>query len=256
MKPRMFIASSADNLNLAYAAQESLDYDVEVTVWNQGTFALSRPAMSSLLEELDESDFGLFVFAPSDVTQIKDTEKKTVRDNVIFELGLFIGRLGADRCFIISPRDVDDLHLPTDLTGITLATYNPDRQDENLVAALGPACNKIRKSITKQGKFEKAEDASPLDSVPVGVKPRVTDENDAKSLIQSWMGARASAENHRVIRYADVDDLLNLAPGLTEKHIEEVAKNWRYVAERKGADTILFKQLPRSRPQINRGDYF
>ncbi|WP_205619161.1 hypothetical protein, partial [Komagataeibacter rhaeticus] len=52
MKPRMFIASSADHLDLAYATQEGLEHDVEATVWNQGVFTLSRSTMSTLLAHL------------------------------------------------------------------------------------------------------------------------------------------------------------------------------------------------------------
>src|SRR3954471_4213025 len=121
MKPRMFIASSVEHIDLAYAAQESLEHDVESTVWSQGVFSISRTAMASLIDALDDSDFGLFILAPDDVTAIRDTSMKTVRDNVIFELGLFVGRLGNDRCFLIIPRGVEDLHLPTDLLGLTPA---------------------------------------------------------------------------------------------------------------------------------------
>lgn len=151
VKPRMFIASSADHLDLAYAAQEGLEYDVEATVWSQGVFKLSRSTMSTLLDVVDESDFGLFVFAPSDISAIKETQKQTIRDNVIFELGLFIGHLGPDRCFIIMPRSIDDLHLPTDLLGVTVASFEACRQDGNLVAALGPACSRIRAAVKNVG---------------------------------------------------------------------------------------------------------
>lgn len=126
MKPRVFIGSSVEHVDLAYATQEGLEHDVEPTVWSQGVFALSRTAMASLIDQLDESDFGIFVLAPDDATTIRYTTKQTVRDNVIFELGLFIGRLGPDRCFLVVPRGGDDLHLPTDLLGITPATFDPD----------------------------------------------------------------------------------------------------------------------------------
>src|SRR6478672_20125 len=113
MKPKMFIVSYKENVDLAYAAQEGLEPDVEVTVWSQGVFALSKTAMASLIDALDENDYGLFVLAPDDVTAIRSKGVQTVRDNVIFELGLFVGRLGNDRCFMIVPSGVEDLHLPT-----------------------------------------------------------------------------------------------------------------------------------------------
>ena len=250
MKPRMFIASSVDNLDLAYAAQEGLEHDVESTVWSQGTFSLSRTAMSSLVDELDESDFGLFVFAPSDVTVIRDEAKRTIRDNVVFELGLFVGRLGFDRCFILTPRSIDDLHLPTDLTGIITASYEPERQDGNLVAALGPATNRIRKAIIKMGRVADTKGDEQTAPLEVTTRPVITDENDIKSILQTWMGGRPDSKNTDVIHYSEVDHNLNIAVGSTRKYIEEIASKWRYVAERKGADTILFKQLPRPRPNV------
>lgn len=243
MKPRMFIASSVDNLDLAYAAQEGLEHDVEPTVWSQGVFKLSRSAMSSLMDVLDESDFGLFVFAPSDITTIKDSEKQTVRDNVIFELGLFLGRLGAERCFILTPRDVDDLHLPTDLTGITTASYDPNRRDNNLVAALGPACNNIRKAITRQG-FKEIETTNAVESSAADPKPQLTDPEDIKSVMQTWLGTRSSADLRKAFYYAELDKRLNIPAGSTKMYIEEVMKRWHYVAERKGNETIIFRQVP------------
>lgn len=241
-KPRMFIASSVEHLDLAYAVQEGLEHDVEATVWSQGVFQLSRTAMASLIDQLDESDFGLFVLAPDDVTAIRDAKKNTVRDNVVFELGLFIGRLGTDRCFLIVPRGVEDLHLPTDLTGITPATFDPDRQDGNVVAALGPACNRIRKSIAKYGPIKSAvEIVSAKAEESVHTEKLTSDPNDCISLIESWMGERPSTDNTRAIRYSDVDRELKLAPGSALKYLEQAASRWGYSAARKGEATILFR---------------
>lgn len=244
MKPRMFIASSVDHLDLAYAAQEGLEHDVEPTVWNQGVFTLSRSTMSTLRDVVDESDFGLFVFAPSDVTAIKDAEKQTVRDNVIFELGLFIGRLGPDRCFIITPRGIDDLHLPTDLLGVTTASFEADRQDGNLVAALGPACNRIRSSVKKLGLFQAETNETMLDAIPTVGSPLqlVDDPDDIIALIQSWMGSRPASDNTEAIFFSQVDAQLQLVPGSAEKYIDKAAIKWQYVVERRGQRTILFRE--------------
>lgn len=247
MKPRLFIASSVEHLDLAYAAQEGLEYDVECTVWSQGVFQPSRTAMASLMDEVERSDFGLFVLAPDDVTTIRDSEKPTVRDNVIFELGLFVGRLGGERCFMIVPSDAPDLHLPTDLLGIAPLGYPADRQDGNMVAALGPACSRIRKAVARLGKV--AGNAAPTVPPPTtGLQDRastwtpapVSDPADCISLIQSWMGRRHAVDNRKAIRYDEVDRSLGLAPGSARKHIEEAAAHYGYRPLRKGQDTILF----------------
>ena len=149
MQPRIFIGSSTESLKIAYAIQENLEHVATVTVWTQGIFELSAYTLESLLSVLERSDFSIFVFSPEDLITIRDQSFLSVRDNVIFELGLFTGRHGKDRNFIIIPRGIQDFHLPTDLLGITPATFDPNRPEEELTAALGPACNKIMRAIQR-----------------------------------------------------------------------------------------------------------
>lgn len=240
MKTRVFVASSVEHLDLAYAVQEGLEHDAEVTVWSQGVFQLSRTTMASLVDQLDETDFAVFVLAPDDVTKIRENEVVSVRDNVVFELGLFSGRIGIERCYIIAPRGNDDLHLPTDLLGLTPGSYDPDRQDANMVAALGPACNRIRKSMRLLGPV-KPSAATPVRDTPIP-QALCDDENDCISVIQSWMGARRSTENRRVMRFDEIDQSLKLAPGSARKYLAKAAARWNYVIEREGQDTVLFRQ--------------
>src|SRR5262249_8463122 len=63
---------------------------------------------------------------------------------------LFMGGLGSDRVVFVSAAKVEDFHLPSDLNGITHATYDSRRQDGNISAAVGPACIKIRQHITSK----------------------------------------------------------------------------------------------------------
>lgn len=243
MKPRVFIGSSVEQVDLAYAVQEGLEHDVEATVWTQGVFQLSRSTMASLVDQLDVTDFAVFVFAPDDLTAIRKEIFSTVRDNVIFEIGLFAGRIGHERCFIITPRNADELHLPTDLLGITPAEYEPNRQDKNLVAALGAACNRIRKGIKQLGPItiEPEKTAEPVD-VKSGL---IEDENDCISILESWMGSRESGLNTRVMHFDEVDGKLKLAPGSARMYLAKAGEKWGYVVDRIGKDTIQLKDGPR-----------
>jgi hypothetical protein len=144
MLPRLFIGSSVESLKIANAVHEVLERDADVTVWNQDVFRPSSMTLPALLEAVGQTDFALFILAPDDITTLRGREVKTARDNIILELGLFVGRLGLKRTFFMMPLDAD-LHLPTDMLGITPLSYNAARQD--LVPAVATACNKIRREL-------------------------------------------------------------------------------------------------------------
>lgn len=76
MKPKLFIGSSVESLGIAYAIQENLEFTTEVTVWSQGIFELSKFSLDSLLDAVEVSDFGVFVFSPDDISIIRGVEKK------------------------------------------------------------------------------------------------------------------------------------------------------------------------------------
>lgn len=240
MKPAVFIASSAESIHVAHALQEELEYVAESTVWSQGAFELSKYSLESLTEVLDTADFGLFVFAPDDVVNIRGAEKVTVRDNVVFELGLFIGRLGRERNFIVLPKSAHtDFHLPTDLIGITPGHYDANRQDKNIRAALGPVSTKISKAITKLGcrSTKNESTASQVDASIVNYS-----SGDKRAILESWMGNRPAALNAKLIVFADVDKELRLPLGTTKMLIKQVASHWNYAVQSEGDHTILFRE--------------
>jgi hypothetical protein len=146
MKPRVFIGSSSEGLEVANALQSNLENDGDVTVWTQDVFRPSEFILESLLKQLDAADFGIFVFSPDDTVVSRGVEQAAVRDNVIFEVGLYVGRLGRDRCFIVFPRGSHP-KLPSDLLGVTTMNYDGARPDGRLEAALGPASGKIRSAL-------------------------------------------------------------------------------------------------------------
>ena len=147
MKPRIFIGSSVERLSTAYAVQENLQYDSLTTVWTQGIFQLSSNSLDDLLNALKNFDFAIFIFHPDDITKIREQTFQTIRDNLIFELGLFMGRLGKEHVYFLIPEGMDNMHLPTDLLGVLPGTYDSHREDVNLKASLGPFCNQVREKI-------------------------------------------------------------------------------------------------------------
>lgn len=135
--PRVFVGSSAEGLPIAREFQAALEdiADCEVSVWDQGTFVPSTYTTESLLRATRAADFAVLVATPDDVTESRGTSAASPRDNVIFELGLFMGALGVERVFILRP--AGETRLPSDLAGLThLPPYNSARADGNLRAAL------------------------------------------------------------------------------------------------------------------------
>lgn len=192
MKSKIFIGSSVEGLNVGYAIQSNLTYDSEVTIWSQGVFEPSKSTLESLIEVVERMDFAIFIFTPDDVIKMRGENKNTVRDNVIFELGLFIGAIGKERTYIVFPRG-SDLHIPTDLLGINMLNYENDREDGNLEAATGLASNEVRKMIKKIGNIirDNQEDISSLKSD----SNASNDSNDKKE----WFDDFVNGEYDKVI---------------------------------------------------------
>jgi tetratricopeptide (TPR) repeat protein len=159
MKPKIFIGSSVEGLTAAYSIQQNLTHDAEITVWDQGVFELSKTTIESLMNVLEQSDFGIFIFSPDDISKIRNKENSVIRDNVLFEFGLFVGKLSRERVFFIIPTG-SDFHLPTDLLGVTPGVYDSNREDKSLQAAMGPVSHQIRLQIKKIGLVNPLEEIS------------------------------------------------------------------------------------------------
>lgn len=224
-KPTIFIASSVEHVDHAEAVQVLLDYEAVPVVWSQGVFTPSRTTLADLLDTAKKVDFAAFVFAPDDVVTMRKSDVLAVRDNVIFELGVFIGVLGAERCFILTPRDVDRLHLPTDLLGVNPVDYDGSR--ENLQAALGSACTRLKTAMRTHGPRRVKV---PEDSQGAGVADSAAADVHFSAVIGAWVGSAIPESMCRLINHADIDARLSLPPGtsarLTAKAVDEHNPNF------------------------------
>lgn len=144
-RPRVFIGSSTEGLPIAEAIQLGLDHAAECTIWNQAVFALSSTTIETIVDAAAGFDFAVLILTPDDTTTRRGKTADSPRDNLIFELGLFTGILGRARTFLVYPRDTD-IHMPSDLAGVTAATY-AERSDGNIEAAVGPVCTRIKRAM-------------------------------------------------------------------------------------------------------------
>lgn len=152
---KAFIGSSTRGLPIARSLQSLLRDEVRSIVWDQGTvFGVGEANIEALEKAVREFDFGIFVFTPDDTIVKEGVEERIARDNVLFELGLFIGKLTRKRAFVVNPAG---LSLPTDLLGMTTVIYNPDElpeplddaHEEALAIALGPVATKLRTAVRR-----------------------------------------------------------------------------------------------------------
>jgi len=87
-------------------------YACEVTIWSQGVFGLSEGTLESLAATLDDFDFAVLVLTPDDLSISRGSSLPAPHDNVLFELGLFMGALGRQRTYILYDRTAE-LKLPS-----------------------------------------------------------------------------------------------------------------------------------------------
>lgn len=152
-RPALFIGSSTEGLRFARALQVLLDNICEITIWSQGIFGLGQGTLESLVNALEEYDFAILVLTADDLTISRDVQSVAPRDNVLFELGLFMGGLGRNRTFIVYDRTAG-LRLPSDLAGVCAATFAPHTTG-NLQSALGAAATRIEDQIIRLGVRDK-----------------------------------------------------------------------------------------------------
>ena len=178
-KPALFVGSSSEGLDLARAVRTLLVEEAEVTLWNEGFFGIGDTFIESLVTPLPQFDFAALVLTPDDLTTSREVTVLSARDNVLFELGLFMGRLGRSRTFVLRPR-AGQIRMPSDLAGLSAAVYDWPRDDRNPRAAMGPACDSIREMIRSLG-FSETKMSTQLRAVQ---DEQVRERSDLQSILR------------------------------------------------------------------------
>lgn len=151
-KPRIFIGSAGSGIPIAEKLKAELSSWADCDIWNQsGIFEFNKNYLDQLLEHLNLYDYGIMVATGADEVTSKGETKVAPRDNVIFELGLFMGRLGRDRAFFVFE---EGAKLMSDLEGITLPQF-PRRKGKAQDKAIAECAEKIKAHIdSRSGIFE------------------------------------------------------------------------------------------------------
>jgi hypothetical protein len=147
-KPALFIGSSTEGLPFARGVLEVLDDVAETTMWEHA-FPPGGTFIDTLLNTVPQYDFAVLVLTPDAMVSDRDVDTLAPRDNLLFELGLFMGRLGRTRTFILHQNV--QFKMPSDLAGLQTLKFNWPRADGSHVQAVGPACASIRRAIQALG---------------------------------------------------------------------------------------------------------
>jgi hypothetical protein len=148
-KHTVFLGSSSEAKWLAREVEGALQSSKSIVVdawYHFGSWPGGSATLETLETRLHGADFAILVLAEDDLTQSRDAAPvPSPRDNVLFELGLFMGRLGRDRAFFLFP-STRNFKLPSDLFGITAFPYAIDDR-KNAQRVVSPICTAIEKQI-------------------------------------------------------------------------------------------------------------
>lgn len=153
---RIFIGSSKEAKHIAQMVCDECSGFAECKIWTD-EFDIGKSAYEDLVNKLGLYDYGILVASADDKVRSRRVTSPAARDNVLFEFGLFAGRLGRHRSFLLAE---SGLHLPSDLKGITLPFFSKVKKPLDVVAARSEAkklkaavkrcCQQIRAHIKKR----------------------------------------------------------------------------------------------------------
>ncbi|MEM7186000.1 MAG: nucleotide-binding protein [Bacteroidota bacterium] len=151
-KPKVFIGSSVEGLNVAEEVFAQIMDKCEVTMWKHGLFLPGLYPMEVLEKQLKSNQFAILVATPDDKLEKRSESFEAMRDNVLFEFGLFTGLLGRKRTFLLMPKN-SLLNIPSDLAGLMPAFYEEERINSNIEAAIEESVRLILKAIDQEYKL-------------------------------------------------------------------------------------------------------
>jgi hypothetical protein len=150
-RPTVFVGSSTPALAIAKEIKRGLSSVADVVVWDTA-FDTGTWLLGGILNRAQQSDFGVFVIRDDDTVRIGRTKYITVRDNVLFEAGVFMGALGPERTILLWPsiHGSRKLRLPPDLEGLLRENYVPPRSGRKK-PELRSALSSMRRRIESLG---------------------------------------------------------------------------------------------------------
>lgn len=161
IRPSIFIGSSGEFIQVARELETCLkaQLDVNVTVWDDpSVFRLGQNNMDSILTAPHFFDYSILILGPDDLVTSRGKRTKAPRDNVIFELGLFLGSQGRKRAFAVvlerqakaGERKAAKIKIPSDIAGEQFVPVALTGRNRASAAGLADAVNRITQALENQ----------------------------------------------------------------------------------------------------------
>jgi len=129
--PRVFIGSSKESLPIVSVIEKSLDGIATVVKWSDGDiWKAGFFTLENLISSAREFDFAVMIFGNDDKVVSRGKKNFAPRDNVVFELGLFMAHIDRHRALLAI---TDGVKILSDLAGLNSAHFKsrPRRKDES-----------------------------------------------------------------------------------------------------------------------------
>jgi len=144
MRRKIFIGSSSEGYEIANQIKDQINSQlrdwIECETWKDGNvFSLNKATLECLVKASRKYDYGILVASKDDILIKRWKIFNVMRDNVLFEMGLFLGSLGLQRAFLITH---DKISLPSDYNGVTVVKYN----DKNINDKISSIISEIIKT--------------------------------------------------------------------------------------------------------------
>lgn len=146
---KLFICSSTPALDVALTLKNSLSKDFIVNTWRENTFQLGYHHLDSIIKASANYNFVLLVLTPDVVQTFNNNTSTSVKDNILFEMGFFIGVFGRERTFFIV-QNQDDFKLPSYVAGINCTDFIKPTEPDLLETSLHKCCVHIKNAINEK----------------------------------------------------------------------------------------------------------
>src|SRR5215813_13684782 len=141
MKPKVFVGSSREALPVVRIVENALSETCDVFSWDTNSVNPGQYLFEGLLEISESVDFAILILSPDDKLNYRENEYNAPRDNVIFESGIFMSKVGRERVFLLS---ADNLKYPTDIAPIQRVPYQDLQESlQSAVASISRRINSL-----------------------------------------------------------------------------------------------------------------